>query len=1245
MMTIQNRIKTVLPLAIVLYWANAIPGLLTNLKMRRVFSLLILLLLVPGMAGSALAVDTDWNNASGDRRWDNPLNWSAGAVPTAADKASIRNDGVGPIIDSTTAAVCDNIPVGDWGFTNTLDITGGSLTTNNWLIIGYGDGDDGTFTVSGGSTTVSGDGTDLTVGRAGIGRLNISDGSITVGDRLYVGSQASGIGYINMTGGLITINDDLYTGQPGTAHITMSGGEIDISSRIYLGDGAGGEAHLTMTGGSIKLGELMAIGRDGSSGDLHLDGGILDIGYWLEMSGGASIDITKGTLIIDGDRISDGVERSIMPFINNGRITAYGGFGTLNVDYNITNPGKTTLTALFDLRQASDPEPEDEETGVCRTVVLRWTPPQYAQQHNLYFSADFNDVNDSNDTVLYGPLSDPPEYDTTGLDLEYNTTYYWKVDEANSAAPGGWDVGDVWQFTVEPYSVQMANASITVTATDSYGVQVPENTIDLPEDEELHSTSNSNMWLSDEGTPQPVIEYEFDRVYKLHEMLVWNYNGSVPITLGYGARNVTIETSLDDVLYTPVGGGAYEFAKATGQEDYAHDDYSNSPSGNNEIDLGGVAARYVRITVNSNWGGIGYEQSGLSEVRFFATEAAATEPSPDGENDVAVDVTLSWKPGRDVVDHNVYISTDEQAVTDRSIPPVIIPDDGSCRASYGPLSLDLETTYYWTVDEVNESEIPGEVWSFTTADYFVVDDMESYGDGNTAGEPGNCIFFVWRDGWTLNEADGYPAGFLSNNTGASIGNWDPPYAERTIVSGGSQSMPYLYDNDGEVHGGGTFPNPDNPLEHYSKAKAEISDLQPLTGIGPDWTLGGAAALRLYFRGDPDNIQEPMSVELTDSVVGKAVVTYGGDIDEDVNDINEVSWHQWNIALQDFNAGPTPVNLEDVNSIAIIIGDGADAPNGSGIVYFDEIRLYPATCVLSKRSAEFARFDYVQDCVVNYKELDIMTEDWLLADVNVESVAPDSAGLVAHYQFDADNANDSSGDNHGTENGFPTYVDNPGYGRAIQLDGSTQYVSITGLTEMQNQSELSICMWVKTDVIDGQHMMWFTDEASGGDGYGKVRCRLQNGNWQFRHGQGASGNNLNVSSPATMGVWTHFAGVRRDNDQLYLYIDGELMDQRDFAVAGLATGNSWIGSEEGTQNYFDGQIDDVRVYNYALSYGEVRYVGGESTKIYLPLSSPANLSPKVGDEGVYNPDNVDIVDFGDYAKLMQSWLEDQRFPFE
>ncbi len=464
--------------------------------MKNVLSLLVLLVLVSGMSGNALAVDTDWNNADGDRRWDNANNWGTGVVPTADDKAAVRNDGIGPIIDSSTTAVALQLPVGDQGRSGALDITGGSLTTSGWFIVGYNA--EGIFNVSGGTTTVVGGSTDMTVGRAGTGHLNISDGSIEVGDKLYVGREAAGTGYITMTGGLITINDDLYA-QLGTTHINVSGGVIDIAERIFLGNGAGGEAHLTMTGGSITLGQLMAVGRQGASGDVHLDGGTLDIGEWLEMSDNASIDITGGTLIIDGDRISDGVERSIMPFINDGRIAAYGGNGTLYVDYDSTNSGKTTLTARLD--KAMDPYPADGAKGVLLNEILSWRAPRGIvntdiADPNVVSFVVFCDPNEAlinaatydshvgvtfySDQVLVGDIAtDPIQEYIPASELIVNTTYYWRVDTRFDTATGPNDVvtGKVWMFNTNLMPSNVAAAHDLVPAVD--GVPVRDGLISV----------------------------------------------------------------------------------------------------------------------------------------------------------------------------------------------------------------------------------------------------------------------------------------------------------------------------------------------------------------------------------------------------------------------------------------------------------------------------------------------------------------------------------------------------------------------------------------------------------------------------------------------------------------------------------------------------------------------------------------------------------------------------------------------
>jgi hypothetical protein len=132
----------------------------------------------------------------------------------------------------------------------------------------------------------------------------------------------------------------------------------------------------------------------------------------------------------------------------------------------------------------------------------------------------------------------------------------------------------------------------------------PEKTIDgsgLTGD--LHGTEGTTMWLSS-GTQPNWIQYQFDKVYKLNDLQVWNSNALIEAVLGFGAKNVTVETSTDGTTWTTLA-NVPEFARAPGIAGYA---------ANTTVSLGGVLAQYVKLTINGTWGGMGV--TGLSEVRF-----------------------------------------------------------------------------------------------------------------------------------------------------------------------------------------------------------------------------------------------------------------------------------------------------------------------------------------------------------------------------------------------------------------------------------------------------------------------------------------------------------------------------------------------------------------------------------------------------------------------------------------------------
>ncbi|MHC4118323.1 MAG: discoidin domain-containing protein [Planctomycetota bacterium] len=499
---------------------------------------------------------------------------------------------------------------------------------------------------------------------------------------------------------------------------------------------------------------------------------------------------------------------------------------------------------------AKNPQPADGATDVPRDVILNWKPGAFApasNAHRVFFSESFTDVDDG----LGGVGQDANSYDPGGLDFE--TTYYWRVDEVNAPPDSTVHRGAVWSFTTEPiaYPIEDVNATASSANRSDEG---PENTVNGSglDGDDLHSSENTGMWLSsaiDLGTPW--IQYEFDKVHKLYQMKVWNYNSTVEPLVGFSIKEATIEHSADGVAWTTLG-TTHEFARGPGQPGYAPD---------TTIDFGGAPTKYVKITPNSNWGGM-VNQYGLSEVRFLYIPVWAREPNPDSEaTNVDVDATLGFRAGRGAAKHDLYLSTDEQSVIDGASPSMTVTEP-----SYAA-SLDLASTYYWRIDEVNEAEAPstwqGDLWEFATQEYIVVDGFEDYNDW-----PPHEIYTTWADGYED------PA------NGSQVGNMTPPFAEPGIVHGGMQSMPLFYDNTGD---------------------AVFSEATRTFAAGQDWTKHGIKTLSLWFYGAGGNTGQ-LYVK-----INGVKVPYDGQ----AGNIAAGFWLPWNIDLT--AAG---VNIQTVTTLAI-----------------------------------------------------------------------------------------------------------------------------------------------------------------------------------------------------------------------------------------------------------------------------------------------------------------------------------------
>jgi len=466
--------------------------------------------------------------------------------------------------------------------------------------------------------------------------------------------------------------------------------------------------------------------------------------------------------------------------------------------------------------KAKDPSPADSATDLPTDVVLSWGPGTFAKTHDVYFGTGLEEVGAASRQdpkgVLVGPGQDANSVDPGRL--EFGTTYYWRVDEVNAPPDSTVIQGDVWSFTVEPFARRMTADHIQAAVSSSLNADSgPEKTVDGSglNASDQHDTSAKNIWTSAVGQAPPVwIQYEFDHVYKLHQM--W----------GLGVKTATIEHSTDGTTWTALA-NVPEFAQAPGVADYAH---------NTTVDFGGAAARFVRMTCTSSWSGRG--QYGLSEVRFFNIPVSARSPEPPiGATGVSPDTTLSWRAGREAAAHEVHLGTDPQAVADGTVPVATVS-----QATYAPTDLRLDTTYYWKVVEVNQAESPsawdGTVWSFSTAPCVVVDDFEGY----TPASP-HRVFQAWIDGLGFSPDEFFPNGHSGNGTGSTVGHPTDTIME-TSIAHGRQSMPLGYNGPSEA------------TRTFEPAQ--------------DWTRSGITTLVLFFHGASTNVPGELYVKINDTKV-------------------------------------------------------------------------------------------------------------------------------------------------------------------------------------------------------------------------------------------------------------------------------------------------------------------------------------------------------------------------------------------
>lgn len=269
-------------------------------------SILVCALLGVMVASQAMAADIRYMN-SGD--YLEPTGWQGGVIPGTNDTARFN-----------------------WG-NNTVTLAGEAPLLRRFQM---GVDESGHLVVNAG------------------GKLNTTGTqNSTVGNN----SNAGIIGRLTVNaGGEVNVTNVLFVGASATGIVTNDGGTVNITSHLWAGSGAVGVGTISIAnggilkvGGNIGLGTVNASTPSGGKASVYVqDGGVLNLNQISPVTSiqpNSVLDISgSGVVTIPND-----LTAVMSAYTNALRITAYGGLGTVGIDYNNTNVGKTTLFAIAPL--------------------------------------------------------------------------------------------------------------------------------------------------------------------------------------------------------------------------------------------------------------------------------------------------------------------------------------------------------------------------------------------------------------------------------------------------------------------------------------------------------------------------------------------------------------------------------------------------------------------------------------------------------------------------------------------------------------------------------------------------------------------------------------------------------------------------------------------------------------------------------------------------------------------------------
>jgi hypothetical protein len=205
------------------------------------------------------------------------------------------------------------------------------------------------------------------------------------------------------------------------------------------------------------------------------------------------------------------------------------------------------------------------------------------------------------------------------------------------------------------------------------------------------------------------------------------------------------------------------------------------------------------------------------------------------------------------------------------------------------------------------------------------------------------------------------------------------------------------------------------------------------------------------------------------------------------------------------------------------------------------------------------------------------------------------GPVAAWSFDegeGTTAEDLTGDGHTATIEGAEWARGK-YGDALQFDGVDDVVKVPNSPEFDLTEAFTLEAWVRPESESAEWAPILAKEMGGGKAMEELAWWLYEGGPEPNLPVGGNGpkaggkEDARAVDPLPVDVWSHLA-LTYDGNQVRLYVNGELVDCSDVPADAppVTEGELQIGGATEQGNYFKGRIDEVRIYNRALSGAEV-----------------------------------------------------------